>query len=342
MPTSKDYATITSAMNRICDAVNGHDSEGPVSECLGIIQSELDVLLSHPTLIAVADETAGASTTTTQRYSPQATSLLDLPIDVVSLILPHCGLSALATLARTCRTMKNLAIPVLYTNLDLSFRGTLLSGAYTHASWIHHVREQKSAIHFLLRNPAVARLVRNFKLTIGANYNFQSSMDLYRLFELLKNVEYVDIDGLSEKSLSPDDQPLSFAAGFSNNIFPQAKTIKLRGILMFCLVERIFLGGRKSQLALVEMDKLRTVCALGFSRSTCVCFGGFSQFYVLYLVTSRAEDLKSYLVDGKEQSLGPYDAAVSGMTLEGLKKHFNKREVRDHFMRWVRDNRSRR
>ena len=93
-------------------------------------------------------------------------SLLDLPIDVVSLILPHCNPSALVTLAQTCKMMKKLVTSVLYTNLDLGSRGTLLPGACGHACPIHHVRELESAIQFLLRNPASARLVRKFKLTI--------------------------------------------------------------------------------------------------------------------------------------------------------------------------------
>ncbi|KAJ4345473.1 uncharacterized protein N0V89_011604 [Didymosphaeria variabile] len=277
---------------------------------------------------------AAAATNNTD-HNVTSKSLVDRPLDIVNLILPHCKPSALAALVRTCKTMRNLAIPVLYEHLDLSCRGTLLPGVYAHPSWVKQVREQKSVIQFLLHNRGIAKLVRTFKLTIGVNYNLQSSLDLYLVFELLENVEQLDIEGTLYQGLDPDNRPLWLEGGLNEKIFTRAKTIKFSGMLHSWLVERILLGGDKPQLTNVEVSHL-TTGILQIIHGRKFYFENDMQPYFTFMIRLRAKTLKSWVADGKGHPLGPYNEAASNLWgVREMENHFYSPEIQREYRQWA-------
>ncbi|KAL1603707.1 hypothetical protein SLS60_005296 [Paraconiothyrium brasiliense] len=327
MSRSNNRNATASTVRETREAFKGRDTEGPVNALLENIELQTDTMR--------AESGAAAAATKSNDQIVTVKSLLDQPLDIVNLILSHCKPSALAALARTCKTMRNLAIPVLYENLDLSCRGTILPGVYAHASWVKQVQEQKSAIQFLLHNRGIAKLVRTFKLTIGANYNLQSSLDLYRVFELLEHVEHVDIEGTLYQGLEPDNRPLRLEGGLNENIFTRVKTIKLSGRLHCWLVERVLLGGRKPQLTTIEVSCLTTGVTMTIQGRK-FYFDYDELLYNMFMIRSRAHALTSWVTDGKELPLGPANEAASGLSLGGLKNYFWwNEEVQREFWQWA-------
>ncbi|KAF2442429.1 hypothetical protein P171DRAFT_497312 [Karstenula rhodostoma CBS 690.94] len=269
--------------------------------------------------------------------NPTGTKLLhDLPRDIVTLnILPLCKPRDLVALVQTCKAMPGLVSPLLYKRLDLSDRPSHLPLAiHARVSFAERMQKQNRAIQGLLRDPDIAKHVRILKLTIGANYSLQSSQDLYRSFELLENVEHVDIHGILLRGFAPDNMPLTLQSGLARNIFPHAKTIKLRGIILFWLVERILLGGQKPELTTVELTRLTPGAAL-WPEDSNFLFHRHGQAYLAYFVRSRAQRLERWAVDGEERDTGPYDEDVVDMSLEDIRTYFLKPQVARHFNLWL-------
>ncbi|KAF4626443.1 hypothetical protein G7Y89_g11717 [Cudoniella acicularis] len=194
-------------------------------------------------------------------------------------ILEHLPKSSLLRVSRASRRFRDLSVPLLYRNVDLSLHDhepyAVVYGNYSPSepfrghgpSKDDFRRTLQKQCRFnlqLLRKPEYGAYVRSFKWTLGLENNHSPQNILlpswieggrfqwdpkrvYKIFNLLDHVLSIDIGGTSTRYYHfPDVGPL----------FPRAREIRLRGNMDYKLAWDILHGEDKASIVSLSLHDL--------------------------------------------------------------------------------------
>ncbi|KAJ5155926.1 hypothetical protein N7492_008729 [Penicillium capsulatum] len=180
------------------------------------------------------------------------------------IILEALDTSSLRALSGVSKSMQALCVPVLYSTIDLSIHHVAsphVSGErdYTQSDFQIVSRRQSLFMQQIFGRPELGLLVRSFTWTMGLQHlyglpswaqgegtsiNYEKT---YQLFQSLRRVSHVDIDGGDDHD-HPSPTP--------QNIFPEATSIRLSGQMHYALAWSILCGPEKAPLTRVELSNL--------------------------------------------------------------------------------------
>jgi hypothetical protein len=184
--------------------------------------------------------------------------------ELVVMILKLLRAPNLRHLSQTCRSLHTLGLSILFQRVDLSLHNQNLSlhrpHEFTPICKKLRIR-QYLFVQQLLQTPHYATHIRTFFWTMAGSANpwwtrFEyagkevtlSSDEIYRMFSLLQEVTYVDIDtGYTHRS-GPTVLP---------SLFPQAKHIRLGGKMHYAFASAILHGPGKAPLDYLELNNVQ-------------------------------------------------------------------------------------
>ena len=219
--------------------------------------------------------------------SPHATEaatdccrILDLPAEIILLIIPACSIASLQNLALTCRAVyERLATPLKYAVIDVSahnlgrFLFTHPDGAISSYCSDRYppkfdvddlARRQHRFIATLLENQILGTYIRKFTWTIRSNCHYIGSVPnhlspkavypdtrLWSAFQILTNVTDLDLGCYHE------NWSWEYLQNPPATLFPSVTKLRLSGLMYPQIAENILRSVSLSSLTRLSLDNLQ-------------------------------------------------------------------------------------